>query len=173
MTGPTPAGSDRVVLQATSPLAVCQEVVDRNLHPELVDVDTGARILPLVLDDRRHFTLWIRLYSRTLAARNLFLAGHVERARWEIGAALVATEQPPCYLESVYLELLRDLLTSANRALAAGETTVDHHGPYVALTEAENGCLLRLFRRQVHVGGADSADVEIADIAAGRDPTTD
>lgn len=165
-TGPRP---ERIVLKATTPLAVCQEVVNRNLHPETVDVDMGERILPLVLDDRRHFTLWIRLYSRSLAARNLFLGGNIQRARWEIGAALVSAAESPCYLESIYLESLRLLLTSADRALAAGETTVDHHGPYVALTTAENGCLMRLFRRQIHVGGANSADAEIADIATGHD----
>lgn len=163
-----PAGPGRVVLKATSPLEVCREVVERNLHPELVDVDTGDEILPLVLDDLRHFTLWIRLYSRSLAARNLFLAGHIQRARWEIGAALVASRTQQCYLESVYLELLRQLLTSTDRALQAGETSVDHYGPYAALTGAENGCLMRLFRRQAH---SDLSDIDVTGSPAswGRD----
>ena len=35
------------------------------------DVDTGAGVLPLVLDDRHHLLVWIRLYSRCLAARTV------------------------------------------------------------------------------------------------------
>jgi hypothetical protein len=138
----------RTLLRGTHPLEVCQEVIARGLHPEEVDVDTGDRILPLVLDDQHHLLTWIRLYSRCLAARNLFLAGAVDRCRWEIGAALVAAADTPCYLDEVYLAELRDLLRAADHALLAGETTIQHHGPYVALTMAENLCVTRMIRRE-------------------------
>jgi len=98
----------RTLLRGTHPLEVCREVIARALHPEEVDVDTGDRIRPLVLDDRHHLLTWIRLYSRCLAARNLFLAGAIDRCRWEIGAALVAAADSPCYLDEVYLAELRD-----------------------------------------------------------------
>ena len=138
----------RTLLLGRHPLEVCQEVIARGLHPEGVDVDIGDRILPLVLDDRHHLLTWIRLYSRCLAARNLFWAGAVERCRWEIGAALVAAADTPCYLDEVYLAELRDLLQAADHALLAGETTIQHHGPYVALTMAENLCVTRMIRRE-------------------------
>jgi hypothetical protein len=138
----------RVVLRGTHPLAVCEEVIARGLHPENVDVDTGERVLPLVLDDRHHLLMWIRLYSRCLAARNLFLAGAVDRCRWEIGAALIGASDAPCFLDEVYLAELSDLLRAADRAVLAGETTSRHHGPYVALTTAENLCVMRMIRRE-------------------------
>jgi hypothetical protein len=144
----------RVLLTGRDPLAVCEEVVARGLHPEDVDVDTGLRILPLVLDDRNHFTLWIRLYSHVLAARNLFLSGNLERALWEVGGALIAADDPSCFLDSIYLDELRLVLRSAEREMLAGENGVDHHGPYVSLLVAENWCLMRLFRRQVQADGS-------------------
>jgi hypothetical protein len=140
----------RVLLRGSDPLEVCQEVVARGLHPEGVDVDTGARILPLVLDDRHHLLTWIRLYSRCLAARSLFLASAVDRCMWEIEAALIAAADPPCLLDEVYLVELVTLLRSAQRAIIAGETDIEHHGPYVALTMAENLCATRMIRREVH-----------------------
>jgi hypothetical protein len=142
--------SGRVLLRGSDPLQVCQEVVARGLHPEGVDVDTGVQVLPLVLDDRHHLLTWIRLYSRCLAARSLFLAGAVERCMWEIEAALIAAADPPCFLDEVYLAELESLLQSAQRAILAGETNVDHHGPYVTLTMAENLCATRMIRREVH-----------------------
>jgi hypothetical protein len=157
----------RTLLVGREPLAVCKEVVERGLHPEAVDVDTGVRVMPLVLNDRRHFTLWMRLYSRTLAARNLAFAGDATHAQWEIEAAIMATTDPPCFLESVYLDELRLLLRSAQRALAAGETGVDHYGPHISLLVAENWCLMRLYRRQVQI--EDVSD-DIAEIAQGRAP---
>ncbi|HEU4421372.1 MAG TPA: hypothetical protein VFR67_02400 [Pilimelia sp.] len=141
---------ERVLLPGDHPLEVCHEVVARNLHPEHVDVVTGDKVLPLVLDDRHHLLVWIRLYSRCLAARNLFLAGAVDRCRWEIGAGLVAAAEPTCFLDEVYLAELRDLLRSADRAILAGETDIEHHGPYVALMMAENLCVTRMIRREVH-----------------------
>jgi hypothetical protein len=141
---------DRVVVRGRHALEVCQEVVARGLHPERVDVDLGDRVLPLVLDDRHHLLMWIRLYSRCLAAKNLFWAGAVDRCLWEIGAGLVAAAESPCFLDEVYLVELRDLLGSAQRAIRAGETDVDHHGPYVALTMAQNLCATRLIRRGAH-----------------------
>lgn len=138
----------RVVLRGAHPLEVCEEVIARGLHPEDVDVDTGDRVLPLVLDDRHHLLMWIRLYSRCLAARNLFLAGAADRCRWEIGAALTGAADTPCFLDEVYLAELRDLLRAADRAVLAGETTTQHHGPYVALTMAENLCVTRMIRRE-------------------------
>lgn len=143
----------RTVLTGRDPLAICQEVVDRGLHPEDVFVDTGLRIMPLVLDDRNHFTLWIRLYSHVLAARNLHLSGNVERALWEIEGALVAADDPPSFLESSYLDELRVELRAAERELLAGANHPDHHGPYVSLLVAENWCLMRLFRRQIEADG--------------------
>jgi hypothetical protein len=140
----------RVLLRGAHPLEVCEEVVARGLHPEHVDVDTGDRVLPLVLDDRHHLLAWIRLYSRCLAARNLLLAGGVDRCLWEIGAGLVAAAETPCFLDEVYLVELRDLLRSAERAILAGEINIEHHGPYVALTMAENLCVTRMIRREVH-----------------------
>jgi hypothetical protein len=113
-------------------------------------VDTGERVLPLVLDDRHHLLVWIRLYSRCLAARNLFLAGAVDRCLWEIGAALIAAAESPCFLDEVYLAELRNLLRAAERAILAGETDIEHHGPYVAITMAENLCVTRMIRREVH-----------------------
>jgi hypothetical protein len=142
--------TDRVLLHGGHPLEVCQEVVARGLHPERVDVATGDRVLPLVLDDRHHLLTWIRLYSRCLAARNLFLAGAINRCRWEIGAALIAAAEPTCFLDEVYLAELGDLLRAAERAILAGETNIEHHGPYVALTMAENLCVTRMIRREVH-----------------------
>jgi len=133
----------RTLLRGTHPLEVCREVIARALHLEEVDVDTGDRIRPLVLDDRHHLLTWIRLYSRCLAARNLFLAGAIDRCRREIGAALVAAADSPCYLDEVYLAELRDMLRTADDALLAGETTIQHHGPYVDLTMAENLCVTR------------------------------
>jgi hypothetical protein len=124
--------------------------VARGLHPELVDVDLGDTVLPLVLDDRHHLLMWIRLYSRCLAARNLFWAGAVDRCLWEVGAALVAAAETPCFLDEVYLAELRDLLRSAERAILAGETDIEHHGPYVALTMAQNLCATRMIRREAH-----------------------
>jgi len=141
---------DRVVLRGGHPLEVCQEVVARNLHPEHVDVDTGDRVLPLVLDDRHHLLVWIRLYSRCLAARNLFLAGAIDRCLWEIGAGLIAAADTPCFLDEVYLAELRELLRSVEHAIRAGETNIAHHGPYVALTMAENLCVTRMIRREAH-----------------------
>jgi len=141
---------DRVVLRGGHPLEVCHEVVARGLHPEHVDVDTGDRVLPLVLDDRHHLLMWIRLYSRCLAARNLFLAGAVDRCLWEIGAGLIAAAEAPCFLDEVYLAELHDLLRSAELAILAGETNIEHHGPYVAITMAENLCVSRMIRREVH-----------------------
>jgi hypothetical protein len=138
----------RTVLRGAHPLEVCEEVIALGLHPEDVDVDTGDRVLPLVLDDRHHLLTWIRLYSRCLAARNLFLAGAVDRCRWEIGAALVAAAESPCFLDEVYLAELRALLLAADQAVLAGETTIQHHGPYVALTMAENLCVIRMIRRE-------------------------
>lgn len=143
----------RVLLAGRDPLTICQQVVARGLHPEDVDVDTGLRILPLVLDDRNHFTLWIRLYSHILGARNLYLSGNVQRALWEIGGALIAADDPPCFLDSIYLDELRLVLRGAEREMLAGENTVDHHGPYVSLLVAENWCLMRLFRRQIETDG--------------------
>ncbi len=140
----------RAVVHGTDARAVVREVVARGLHPEDVDVDTGERVLPLILDDAVHFTLYMRLYSRALAARNLFLSGNVRRTLWEIGAALVAAEEPPCFLEEVYLAEIRASLQTAEDAVRAGETTIEHHGPYVALTIAENLSLIRLYRRQLH-----------------------
>jgi hypothetical protein len=140
----------RVLLRGSDPLEICQEVMARGLHPEGVDVDTGTQILPLVLDDRHHLLTWIRLYSRCLAARSLFLAGAVDRCGWEIEAALIAAADPPCFLDEVYLTELVNLLRSAWRAILAGETDVEHHGPYVALTMAENLCATRMIRREVH-----------------------
>jgi hypothetical protein len=157
----------RVLLTGRDPLAICQEVVARGLHPEDVDVDTGLRILPLVLDDRNHFTLWIRLYSHVLAARNLYLSGNVERALWETGGALTAADDPSCFLDSTYLDELRLVLRAAEREMLAGENSVDHHGPYVSLLVAENWCLMRLFRRQVEANGAPP---EVADLATGTAP---
>jgi hypothetical protein len=142
--------NDRVLLRGGHPLQVCQQVVARGLHPEDVDVDTGDGVLPLVLDDRHHLLVWIRLYSRCLAARNLFLAGAVDRCLWEIGAALVAAAETPCFLDEVYLAELRDLLRSAEHAIRAGEINIEHHGPYVALMMAENLCVTRMIRRGVH-----------------------
>lgn len=144
----------RVLLTGRDPLAICREVVARGLHPEEVDVDTGLRIMPLVLDDRGHFTLWIRLYSHVLAARNLYLSGNVERALWETGGALIAADDPPCFLDSIYLDELRLVLRAAEREMLAGKNGVDHHGPYVSLLVAENWCLMRLFRRQIEGNGA-------------------
>jgi hypothetical protein len=144
----------RVLLRGAHPLEVCQEVVARGLHPERVDVDTGDRVLPLVLDDRHHLLAWIRLYSRCLAARNLLLAGGVDRCLWEIGAGLVAAAETTCFLDEVYLVELRDLLRSAERAILAGEIDIEHHGPYVALTMAENLCVTRMIRREVHADAA-------------------
>ncbi|MQA24038.1 MAG: hypothetical protein GEU94_00900 [Micromonosporaceae bacterium] len=155
----------RMLLRGRDPLTVCQMVVDQGLHPEDVDVDTGLRILPLVLDDRNHFTLWIRLYSHIMGARNLYPSGNVERALWEISAALIAADDPPCFLDSIYLDELRLVLRSAEREMLAGANSVGHHGPYVALLVAENWCLMRLFRRQV---SADGAAPELADIATGH-----
>jgi len=143
----------RALLTGRDPLAVYEEVMARGLHPEDVDVDTGLRILPLVLDDRNHFTLWIRLYSHLLAARNLYLSGNVERALWEVSGALIAADDPPCFLDSIYLDELRLVLRSAEREMLAGENDIDHHGPYVSLLVAENWCLMRLFRRQVASDG--------------------
>ncbi len=141
---------DRVLLRSGHPLEVCQEVVARNLHPEHVDVDTGDGVLPLVLDDRHHLLVWIRLYSRCLAARNLFLAGAIDRCLWEIGAGLIAAAETPCFLDEVYLAELRELLRSAEHAIRMGETNIEHHGPYVALAMAENLCVTRMIRRAVH-----------------------
>jgi len=146
---------ERVLLRGRDVPAICQEVVARGLHPEQVDVDTGTRILPLVLDDRHHFALWIRLYSHILAARNLYIGGAVERALWEIGGALTTTDNPPCFLESIYLDQTRLLLRSAERALREGQTSLEAHGPYTSLLIAENWCLLRLFRRQVNTVDTD------------------
>jgi hypothetical protein len=140
----------RVLVRGGHVLEVCQEVVARGLHPELVDVDLGDTVLPLVLDDRHHLLMWIRLYSRCLAARNLFWAGAVDRCLWEVGAALVAAAETPCFLDEVYLAELRDLLRSAERAILAGETDIEHHGPYVALTMAQNLCATRMIRREAH-----------------------
>jgi hypothetical protein len=140
----------RVLLRGSDPLEVCQEVVARGLHPEAVDVDTGEQTLPLVLDDRHHLLTWIRLYSRCLAARMLFLAGAVDRCAWEIEAALIAAADAPCFLDEIYLAELRNLLHSAQQAMLEGETDIDHHGPYVALTMAENLCVTRMIRREVH-----------------------
>ncbi|MGH3662600.1 MAG: hypothetical protein ACRDTQ_12160 [Micromonosporaceae bacterium] len=139
----------RVLLTGRDPAAVCREVVARGLHPEDVDVDNGLRILPLVLDDNGHFILWVRLYSHVLAARNLYLAGHLERSRWEINGALLAADDPPCFLESIFLDELRLVLRSAEREMLTETRSVDHHGPQVALLIAENWCLLRLLRRQI------------------------
>ncbi|HZM83932.1 MAG TPA: hypothetical protein VFC19_50080 [Candidatus Limnocylindrales bacterium] len=139
-----------MLLRGTDPLEVCQEVVARGLHPEEIDVDTGDQILPLVLDDRHHLLTWIRLYSRCLAASTLFLAGAVDRCVWEIDAALIAAEDAPCFLDEIYLAELRDLLRSAREQMLAGETDIEHYGPYVALTEAENLCATRMIRREVH-----------------------
>ena len=50
--------------------------------------------------------------------------------------ALVAAADTPCYLDEVYLAELRDLLRAADHALLAGKTTINTHGPYVALTMA-------------------------------------
>ncbi|MGH3659607.1 MAG: hypothetical protein ACRDUA_23405 [Micromonosporaceae bacterium] len=143
----------RVLLHGRDPLAICRTVMAQGLHPEDVDVDTGLRILPLVLDDRNHFTLWIRLYSHVLGARNLYLSGNTERALWEVSGALIAADDPPCFLESLYLDELRLELRAAEREILTGENGVDHHGPYVALLVAENWCLLRLFRRQIDRNG--------------------
>jgi hypothetical protein len=156
----------RTLLVGREPLAVCKEVVERGLHPEAVDVDTGVRIMPLVLNDCRHFTLWVRLYSRTLAARHLLWAGDATHAQWEIEAAISAATDPPCFLESVYLDELRFLLRAAQRAVATGETSVED-GPYVALMVAENWCLMRLFRRQVQI---EDVSRDMAEIAMGRMP---
>ena len=148
----------RTLLVGREPLAVCKEVVERGLHPEAVDVDTGVRVMPLVLNDRRHFTLWMRLYSRTLAARNLAFAGDATHAQWEIEAAIRATTDPPCFLESVYLDELRLLLRSAQRALAPRETRGDHNGPphrHLARVEHRDGC--ELWARQ----GAKRAQLDI------------
>lgn len=130
---------NRVLLQGVNPLRVCQEVVARGLHPEDVDVDTGNAVLPLVLDDRHHLLVWLRLYSRCLAARNLLLAGAVARCRWEIGAALVAAADTPCFLDEVYLTELRDLLRSAERAVAAGETTIEAKYAPTPCSRSESG----------------------------------
>jgi hypothetical protein len=140
----------RVLLRGSHPLEVCQEVVARNLHPEYVDVDTGDRVLPLVLDDRHHLLVWIRLYSRCISARNLFLGGAIDRCLWEIGAGLIAAAETPCFLDEVYLAELCDLLHSAESAIRAGETNIEHHGPYVALIMAENLCVTRMIRRGAH-----------------------
>jgi len=141
---------DRVLVRGDHALAVCQEVVARGLHPEYVDVDTGDGVLPLVLDDRHHLLMWIRLYSRCLAARNLFWAGAVERCLWEIDAGLLAAADAPCFLDKLYLAELRGLLQAARRAILAGEINVDHHGPYVALTTAQNLCVTRMIRREAY-----------------------
>ncbi|WP_412542222.1 hypothetical protein R8Z50_06780 [Longispora sp. K20-0274] len=141
----------RTTVKGTDVHDVCQEVVDRGLHPENVDVDLGdGRVLPLVLDDPAHFTLYVRLYSRALAARNLFLSGNIRRTLWEIGAALIAADEPPCFLEGVYLAEIRLALANAEEALRTGQTSALHHGPYASMTIAENLCLMRLFRRQLH-----------------------
>ena len=138
-----------MVLTGRDPRAICEEVVRRGLHPEDVFVNTGLRIVPLVLDDRSHVTLWIRLYSHVLAARNLYLAGNVERALWEIDGAVIAADNPPCLLETPYLDELRVVLRAAEQDLLSGQPSVDHHGPYVTLLMAENWCMLRLLRRLV------------------------
>jgi hypothetical protein len=141
---------ERVLLRGNDPLEVCQQVVARGLHPEGVDVDTGEKTLPLVLDDRHHLLTWIRLYSRCLSARSLFLAGAVDRCAWEIEAGLIAATDASCFLDEIYLAELRNLLRSAQQAMLAGETAIEHHGPYVALTMAENLCATRMIRREVH-----------------------
>lgn len=141
---------DRVLVRGDHALAVCREVVTRGLHPEDVDVDTGDRVLPLVLDDRHHLLTWMRLYSRCLAARNLFWAGAVDRCLWEIEAGLRAAAEAPCFLDEVYLVELRDLLLATSRAILSGEINVDHHGPYAALTTAQNLCLTRMIRREAY-----------------------
>ncbi|WP_203906617.1 hypothetical protein [Rhizocola hellebori] len=138
------------MLQGTDPLQICQEVVARGLHPEGVDVDTGQQVLPLVLDDRHHLLTWIRLYSRCLTASSLFLAGAVDRCAWEIEAALIAAQDAPCFLDEIYLAELRALLRSAQQEVLAGETGIEHYGPYVSLTMAENLCVTRMIRREVH-----------------------
>jgi hypothetical protein len=148
--------AERVLVRGGHALEVAREVVARGLHPEQVDVDLGDRVLPLVLDDRHHLLTWIRLYSRCLAARNLFWAGAVDRCLWEIGAGLVAAADVPCFLDEVYYDELRDLLNSARRAILAGETDVDHHGPYVALTMAQNLCAIRMIRRGAHADVVDA-----------------
>ena len=142
---------DRVVVRGDHALAVCQEVMARGLHPEDVDVNTGDRVLPLVLDDRHHLLLWLRLYSRCHAARNLFWAGAVDRCLWEIGAGLQAAANAPCFLDEVYLVELRSLLVATQRAIRSGEINVDHHGPYVTLTMAQNLCVTRMIRREAYV----------------------
>jgi len=140
----------RTILRGDHALSVCRDVVARGLHPEDVDVDTGDRILPLVLDDRHHLLTWMRLYSRCLAARNLFWAGAVERCLWEIEAGLRAAAEAPCFLDEVYLAELRDLLVATRDAIISGETNIDHHGPYVALTSAQNLCVTRMIRREAY-----------------------
>ena len=57
-------------------------------------------------------------------------------------------ERHALLLDEVYLAELRDLLRAADRAVVAGETTTRHHGPYVALTMAENLCVTRMIRRE-------------------------
>ena len=141
---------DRILLRGDHALAVCREVVARGLHPEEVDVDAGDRILPLVLDDRHHLLMWMRLYSRCLAARNLFWAGAVERCLWEIEAGLRAAAEAPCFLDELYFAELRDLLLATQDAIISGETNVDHHGPYAALTSAQNLCVTRMIRREAY-----------------------
>ena len=55
---------------------------------------------------------------------------------------------PADVLDEVYLAELSELLRAADRAVLAGETTTQHHGPYVALTMAENLCVTRMIRRE-------------------------
>jgi hypothetical protein len=154
---------DRVLVRGDQPLAVCQEVMARGLHPEDVDVDTGDRVLPLVLDDRHHLLLWLRLYSRCLAARNLFWAGAVDRCLWEIDAGLQAATDTPSFLDEVYLVELRSLLLAAQHAIRSGEIHVDHHGPYVTLTMAQNLCVTRMIRREAYadVAGGSARRAEL------------
>jgi hypothetical protein len=141
----------KTIIAGTDVYEVCQDVIRQGLHPEEVDVDLGdGRILPLVLDDPAHFTLYMRLYSRALAARNLFLSGNIRRTLWEIDAALIAADEPPCFLEQVYLAEIRDALANAESALRTGRTSDKHHSPYASLMIAENLCLTRLFLRQTH-----------------------
>jgi hypothetical protein len=141
---------DRILVRGDHALAVCQEVMARGLHPENVDVDTGDHVVPLVLDDRHHLLMWMRLYSRCLAARNLFWAGAVKRCLWEIDAGLLAATEAPSFLDGLYLTELRNLLLAAQRAIIAGEINVEHHGPYVALTTAQNLCVTRMIRREAY-----------------------
>jgi acetylornithine deacetylase/succinyl-diaminopimelate desuccinylase-like protein len=61
----------------------------------------------------------------------------------------INTVNPPGNEEAAQVEL-RDLLEGARRAILAGETDVEHHGPYVALTMAQNLCATRLIRRGAH-----------------------